>query len=62
MADMSDRHTAVHMPVFPGQTPLCHAVGCGCWLAMDEHGNALPEAVTCGNCLRMLRADTRERL
>lgn len=48
----------VHMPMPIGQTPLCRAVGCGVWLAMDDDGQAVPGWVTCGNCLRIMRAES----
>jgi len=50
--------TAVHYPRMPGQTPLCRA-GCDVWLALDDDGEPRAEWVTCGNCLRMLRTDSK---
>ena len=56
---MTARPPVVHVPVIPGQVPLCHAFGCGCWLAIDDDGSIRPEWVTCGNCLRILKARRR---
>src|SRR6185437_2207172 len=56
---MTGRMRAVHT-FGPLGRPPCGTFGCGVLYALDEHGRAHPEWVTCLRCLALFRRDMTE--